>query len=182
MKQIFMTVAVCSSVIALVLAFSSPGFSSMSPVLPGSRANSGETVLDAAMPASPNLNGAVAGQYDVLSILEQELGHALAIAFQPNLDYNSAVSAVPGNAYAMGSYPSGTFNAGDLSHVTIQGDLTHPYLWSGARMAASYYENASNLSLAYVYAVKPAALPPALLLFVPGLAVLLAARRKLNRE
>ena len=131
---------------------------------------------DAGVPISWNLNSPVAGQYDVLTMMDHELGHALGIAYQSNLDYYNDVSLVSGNAYAGGYQLYGTADAGDLSHVANPSDLMYPYLSAGARTSPSL-EDASILSSTYGYAVRPAALPPAAILFVPGLAVLLAARR-----
>ena len=136
---------------------------------------------DMSLPTSWNLTSPVAGQYDVLTVVDHELGHALGIAYQANLDYFSDVSIVSGNAYVWGYRLYGATNAGDLSHVANPIDLMYPYISAGVRTSPSY-EDMSILSLTYGYAVKPVALPPAAILFVPGLAVLLAARRRLMKE
>jgi hypothetical protein len=136
---------------------------------------------DASMPVSWNPNSPAAGQYDVVTIVDHELGHALGIAYQSNLDYYNRVSFVSGNAYVAGYQLYGGANTGDLSHVANPSDLMYPYLSAGARTPPSY-EDTSILSLTYGYAASPVALPPAALLFVPGLAFLLAARRSLKKE
>ena len=132
---------------------------------------------DASLPLSWNLTNPVSGEYDALSIVEHELGHALGIAYQRNLLYYNDVSIVSGKAYIWGYQLYGSTNAGDLSHLADPNDLMYPYISTGVRTVPSYAD-LTILSKTYKYTINAVPLPPAALLFASGLAGVAAFRSK----
>ncbi len=135
-----------------------------------------------------NLGGPVNGQYDALSILTHEVGHAIGFAyvfpdFQNHVTYDGQ-----GNPYFdtyslyKQSYPS---------HLNDANDLMYPYLQSGRRYEPSSAD-ADILHIAFGYPQTHSSpignettplvpLPAAVFLFAPALAGLAAMRGRLGR-
>jgi hypothetical protein len=145
---------------------------------------SASITIDTGSWISWNLSSIASSSYDALTLIEHEIGHALGIAYLSSLLYYDAVQYISGYYYIEGYkiYYSGNNSSSNInlmSHLADSSDLMYPYLNSGVRIGISDAD-VDILSDVYGYTVASAVpLPASLLLFVPGLAGLFAARKRL---